>query len=474
MKTRFTKTLCFLICLTVLFGCFGQSASAGSYAMNAQQWAGYWDEYVREGKAVYLAPGSDDTQMRFAWLSGSNTVQPTVRISKNADMRDFVIFKGGYTSSKNVEFSAHVTATGLEAGTLYYYQCCTGNNTTEIKSFKTVAKGSAFSAVYVTDIHISGDSLANERLIQTSQNLNNVLDAALEKDDNISLIVSGGDQADSGLLPEYIGLFASPVLKTIPFALTIGNHDANTTNYKHITNNPNIYQNAKSRSLLGGDYWFVKGDALFLMLDSTNTSASDHYAFVEQAVAANPGVKWRVAVFHHDLYGGHNPNREGETRLLRILLAPIFDKFAVDLVMMGHSHVFSRSHVLYNNKVSENLTGLSSVKDPKGTVYFVSGSANKPRLPDDEASERIAFDHISIEDVIYNIINFDDERIAIKSYIMGNDSEPFDTFIIEKTGGAGGHPEKPVPFWYGFIARLGTVYNMINNIVRSIEIAAGK
>lgn len=473
MKTRFTKMLCILICMTVLFGCFEQSASAGSYAMNAQQWAGYWNEYVRDGKAVYLAPGTDDTEMRFAWLAPNNLYRPAVEVSAKAEMSDSSVFEGGYKVVSDSLYSAQVIVTGLQTGTDYYYRCMTGNNTTPVRTFRTAAP-EGFSAVFVTDIHISGETTADEGMSNRALNLNNILDAALEKDDDISLVVSGGDNANSGLLPEYIGLFASPVLKTIPFALTIGNHDANTTNYKHITNNPNIYQNAKSRSLLGGDYWFVKGDALFLMLDSTNTSASDHYAFVEQAVAANPGVKWRVAVFHHDLYGGHNPNREGENRLLRILLAPIFDKFAVDLVMMGHSHVFSRSHVLYNNKVSENLTGLSSVKDPKGTVYFVSGSANKPRLPDDEASERIAFDHISIEDVIYNIINFDDERIAIKSYIMGNDSEPFDTFIIEKTGGAGGHPEKPVPFWYGFIARLGTVYNMINNIVRSIEIAAGK
>ena len=472
MKTRIAKLLIFFVCATVLFSSIPLSANAGSVAMDAGEWAGYWDDYVRDGKAVYLAPGSDDTEMRFAWLAPNNLYRPAVEVSTKADMTGSVVFLGGYKVVTDDLHSAQVTATGLETGTGYYYRCATGNITTPVQSFRTAAP-EGFSAVYVTDIHISGETTADEGVSSRALNLNNILGAALEKDADISLVVSGGDNANAGLLPEYIGLFASPVLKTIPFALSVGNHDANTANIKKVTNNPNLFKNSVSPAPLGGDYWFVKGNTLFLMIDSNNTSARDHYAFAGQAVAANPDVKWRVAVFHHDLYGGHSPNRESENVLLRLLLVPIFDKFGIDLVLMGHSHISSRSHVLYGGKISQNLEGLSTVRDARGTIYFVSGSANSPREADGPGSKYVAFDYISSENTVYNIIRFGAESLTISSYVQGSD-EAFDTFSIDKTSNNGGHPNNQVPFWYGIVSLLGTVYNSISSIVRSIEYIAGE
>lgn len=204
------------------------------------------------------------------------------------------------------------------------------------------------------------------------------------------------------------------------------------------------------------------------MIDSTNSSAVDHYNFVEQAVAANPEIKWRIAVFHHDLYGGHNPGRESENKLLRLLLTPIFDKFAVDLVLMGHSHVFSRSHVLYGNKISQYLDGKKSIRDAMGTIYLTSASASNPREAEQQGSEFVAVDHASSTDKIYNILNFRGDNLTIESYIVGQE-QAFEVFTLEKTGLTGGHPDDSVPFWYPIVQWLGTVYNKINNLTRGFE-----
>lgn len=471
MKTRLTRPLSIVLCIAILMSTLAFSVSAGVYTTNDSQWKAYWDEYVSDGKAVYLAPGSDDTEMRFAWMSAVNVFQPIVKISKNADMNNAIIFIGGYMASTGPDegYSAHVEATGLEAGTKYYYRCGTAGNMTAVNTFKTVEADGNFSAIYVSDIHLAGEELHEEQLITGAKVLSDIFESAVEKDKRIALIVSGGDQANSGRVPEYVGLFASPVVKTMPFALTVGNHDKNYLNTTYITNNPNIYENAISPSLLDGDYWFVKGDVLFVMLDSNNRSGRDHYNFVQQAVEANPGVKWRIATLHHDLYGGHKPNRESEARLLRALLTPIFDKFAFDLVLMGHSHAYSRSHVLYRDKISQNLDGLTSVKDAKGSVYFVGGSIGNPRIPEEECGKNIVFDHLSAENKIYSIISFSGDKLTIRSYVFGNDEEPMDTFAIEKTGDMGGHPEKNVPFWYSFIKMLGTVMSLFRNFTQSIE-----
>lgn len=472
MKTRFTRALSIVMSIAILVSTLAFSASAGVFTTNDNQWAAYWNEYVSDGKAVYLAPGGDDTEMRFAWMSAVNVFKPTVTLSKAANMSNSITFIGGYVASTGTGegYSAHVEATGLEAGTKYYYRCGTPGNMTPVNSFNTVATGGDFSAIYVTDIHIGGDDLYGDSLINGAKRFSDVLEAGVEKDDRVALILSGGDQASSGTVPEYVGLFASPIIKTIPFALTAGNHDIKALNFKYISNNPNIYKKAISPSLLGGDYWFVKGDVLFLMLDTNNPSPVDHYAFVEQAIEANPGIKWRVVTFHHDLYGGHKPGRETESELLRILVTPIFDKFAIDLVLMGHSHIYSRSHVLYRNKISQNLDGLTSIKDAKGSVYFVSGSINNPRDAEQEGSKYIAFDYSSSEDILYNIINFSNDKLTINAYVLGNDEQPIDTFTIEKTGDMGGHPQNAMPFWWNFIQWLGTVVSVVSSFGRYIEL----
>lgn len=476
MKTRFTKSLSLVLCIAMLISTLAFSVSAVAPATTDSQWAAYWDEYVSEGKAVYLAPGGDDTEMRFAWMSEVNVFKPIVNVSKSPSMNNSISFIGGYVAAtgSGEGYSAHVEATDLDAGTKYYYQCGTVGNMTEVKSFKTVEKAGDFSAIYVTDIHVGGNTLYDESIINGAKVFSDVLEEAVGKDDKISLIVSGGDQANSAKIPEYVGLFASPVLKTLPFALTVGNHDMKDANFKYIANNPNVYQNAISRSMTDGDYWFVKGDVLFLMLDTNAPSPMDHYNFIQQAVDANPGIKWRVATFHHDLYGGHKPHRENENRLLRLMLIPLFDKFSIDLVLMGHSHIYSRSHVLYRDRISQNLDGLSSVKDPKGSIYFVSGSINSPREAEQESSKYIAFDHSSSEDRIYSIINFSGDKLTIRSYITGNSEQPMDTFTIEKTDEMGGHPENEVPFWYGFVQRLGTLVSIFSILGRRIELLFAK
>ena len=66
----------------------------------------------------------------------------------------------------------------------------------------------------------------------------------------------------------------------------MGNHDKKAFHFKYYMNNPNAYA-ARFGSLQGGDYWFRQGDVLFLIYDSTNGSAYDHYRFTEAACKAN-------------------------------------------------------------------------------------------------------------------------------------------------------------------------------------------
>ena len=434
-----------------------------------------WTKYLEEGKGIYIGPGKDDTEIYVTWYGGKDGVTPSVKVSEKEDMSDALSFTGTVHSSEKVERSNHVTLTGLEKGKTYYYVCCDGTTDTAPKSFSTVAEGADFSAMYVSDIHLTGNSFEDPELYKSAKAWDKVLVEATERE-KISLILSGGDQATEGQPFEYYGLFVPEQVKTTPFAMAIGNHDVKRYTYDTIANYPNAKLKGLSKSLIHGDYYFTKGNALFLVLDSTNSSAADHYFFVKNAVKENPDAKWRIMMFHHDLYGGHIESRESENMLLRLLFTPIIDAFQVDLVLTGHSHCFSRSHVIYRNEIKESLTGKTSVTNPEGTVYLNNGtlsvdpeSDRVPVVDSDRKSEFIATDYLTGTEEVYNILNFTDDSLTIKSYTYGSEN-PFTEFTINKTSQEGGHPDKGVQLWFVFGKYIGTIYNMINNLSRMGEI----
>ena len=220
------------------------------------------------------------------------------------------------------------------------------------------------------------------------------------------------------------------------------------------------------KSYVGTDYWFVKGDVLFLMMDSNNISMADHRRFVKEAVEANPDVKWRVAVMHHDLYSGRIPHRESENEFLRMMWAPIADEFGFDLCLLGHSHYYTISNVLYNNKTVTVTENGGKVTNPEGTVYMVSGSINNPRNDDDIGlSENIGHSYLT-EEKIYNLIDFSEDSIVINSYVLESD-EKIGSLTIEKTTDEGGHTYKtPAKWYYPLIDVISFIAGFINNIGR--------
>ncbi len=461
-----TKLIATIMCLIILF--------SSVFPINV--WAETTKSFYTEGKGVYISPGADDTEIRVTWYGGKDGVDPVVKISENENMTNPISFTGTIHSNEKVERSNHVTVTGLEKGKTYYYVCSDGTTDTEVKSFKTVADGEDFSAIYVSDIHLTGESFDDPKLYETAENWNNMLIEATKRED-ISLILSGGDQATEGRPCEYYAMFTPEQLKTIPFAMAIGNHDVKRYTYDALANYPNTKTDNISNSLIHGDYYFTKGNALFLVLDSTNSSAADHYDFVKKAIEENPNAKWRIMMFHHDLYGGHIESRESENKLLRALFTPIIDKFQIDLVLTGHSHRFSRSHVIYKNEITQTLDGKTSVTNPEGTIYLTNGSlkintdaeVQEDIINSDIKSEFIATDYITETKAIYNILNFTEDSLTIKSYTYGSEN-PFTEFTINKTSQQGGHPDKPVQAWFVVGKYLGTIYNIINNFSRRAEI----
>ena len=107
---------------------------------------------------------------------------------------------------------------------------------------------------------------------------------------------------------------------------------------------------------------------------------------------------WTIVAFHHPPYtdGSHKSNNPkdsgGRMKEMRENFTPIFDKYDVDLVISGHSHVYERSRLMANHTgISKRFDEALHVKQPdlhtytkslaktpnSGVIYIVDGSGSK-------------------------------------------------------------------------------------------------
>ncbi len=424
-------------------------------------WQQLWEQEYDNG--VILFPGSDNSEMNVSWYSNTEST-PKVLVSEGRALKNNAEeFEGYSVKTYSGDFSNKVTITGLEAGKTYAYKCVSGDFESNTYTFTTDANENEFSAIYMTDIHVTEEADDATRLYETSKKFNDVLSEAVVKH-SPSLLLSAGDQGSAGLESEYKGFASATALKSIPVATTIGNHDRKGVDYKTFTNLPNENEKSKVSSYVGEDCWFVKGDVLFLVMDSNNGSGTDHRKFVKNAVKANPDAKWKIMMAHHDMYSGRIPHRESENQLIRMLWAPIADEFGIDLVLLGHSHYYTVSNVLYNNKAVADYE--PEMKDVAGTVYMVSGSINNPRSDDEIGlnEDWIGYSNVPNEKAIYNVLDFTENTVTVSSYYQG-ENDAFNTYSITKTSNDGGHPDVKIRSPFDVIVRcVGTAYAWFNNI----------
>ncbi len=461
MKTNAKRFISVILAVMLVF-----TAIVPSFASsNDLLWLASWEKEYDNG--VILFPGSNNSEMNVSWYSETES-EPKVVVSEGLIITNNAKTFTGYCVETDYfdDYSNKVTITGLEPGKTYSYKCYSEGFESALYHFKTDANENEFTALYMTDIHITGvsnEALSQDEVKRTAGIFNDTLNEAYLRH-NPSLLLSAGDQASYGLENEYKG-FASPlVLKGMPVATTIGNHDRKGVDYKTFTNMPNEQDDAAVSSYVGSNYWFTKGDVLFMVVDSNNGSGIDHRKFVKDAVESNPDTKWKIMMAHHDLYSGRIPHRESENQFIRMLWAPICDEFGIDLFLLGHSHYYSVTNVLYNGKTVSPYS--SEMKDNKGTVYMVSGSITRPRDDEDIGlnEDWIGYANTPDERVIYNTLDFTEDSITVSSYYVG-ESSAFNSYKITKTSNDGGHPEQKFPSIFdAFVRFAGTIYAWFNNI----------
>lgn len=332
-------------------------------------WDSNWEAMASDFTKVSLTPGADDTQLNFAWYSEKGDSEATPVVHFGTDKENLETFEGTFgdvdqdlTGDTAYEYN-HVTVTGLEPNTTYYYTVEKNGEQTEVCEYTTQSTDTV-KILYVGDPQIGaskGQTQGSEELVNDSGvantaakndgfSWNRTLNAALSENPDINFLISAGDQVNKTGEPkeeEYAAYLSADALETLPAATTIGNHDSLNPDYSYHFNNPNATENGQTAA--GGDYYYSYGEGLFIVLNTNNYNVAEHQNTIEEAISAYPDAKWRVVTIHQDIYGSGLDHSDTDGMILRTQLTPVFDANDIDVVLQGHDHTYSRSKMLYGD-----------------------------------------------------------------------------------------------------------------------------
>ena len=314
-------------------------------------------------------------------------------------------------------YANRVTVENLEHNKVYYYKRNINGSWDQEKAtkFKTRDKDN-FKFIFVGDPQIGGSHGRfsplhkkkvvdyDEAIMNDTFNWNVTVTRAFEfSGGEPALLLSAGDQTDTANINgndyeyilqenEYSGFLYPDLLKTIPSALSIGNHEAYTDTWRHHFNAPNAQEiNYTEVIVPGPNYFFKYNNVLVIVLESNWSICREYQSLVNNAIEKYPNTEWRVAMFHHDLYsqGLYHSQEYDIITELRPCLTKLFDNKKIDLVINGHDHVYAASKfVAYNydnvnfddNYIVYDIDKNIEYTNPNGTLYLTANCSTGSKL----------------------------------------------------------------------------------------------
>jgi predicted phosphodiesterase len=261
-----------------------------------------------------------------------------------------------------------VAVTGLQRGVQYAYRpLADGAALTTESTFKVGHPGQPYTFLVVGD---SGDGGSDQmkirdRLVATPA------DFIVHTGD---MIYDDGEAADFD--PKFFKPYAALIRKLVLWPC-LGNHDVRTSSgqpWRDAFYTP-ANNAAKSENYYSFDY--ANAHVVVLNSNSSTSPGSNQYEFLEDDLAAST-AQWKFVSFHHTIYSS---SHHGSDTDIRSDLVPLFDKYGVDVVFMGHDHSYERTKPMRANKV---VTG-------PGTVYVTTGGGGRDLYDIEDSNSFTAF-----------------------------------------------------------------------------------
>ncbi len=399
-----------------------------------------------------LTPGADASGLNFNWTTpDGGSGQCIVEIAKaSTGFKNSTVFSGTKAAADtNGDGSAEyyycaATIAGLNNQVDYVYRLGDNNGLFSDTYYYSTQNRNKYGFVFLSDAQIGATELGTD-----TTGWANTVSAIHSYFPETAFILSAGDHIERpGNESEWAGFFSPDELSSIPVAPTPGAHDElgngrgfaqpSSFAYDYHFNLPNETAHLfyKSWQTAAGDYYFTYGDVLFLVLTMDSHDYASHYGFMQEAIEANPGAKWRIAAWHYTIYtaAGRGTMPAGA----REALVPMMDALDIDVVLMGHDHTYCRTHQMfgfYPQAVQTNDKG--EVVNPTGTVYLSANSASgskfyalAPDVADPIARPWIAaYGQPNVPSFSY--IDVDANSLNISTYLTDT-MQAVDTYTIRK------------------------------------------
>jgi len=175
---------------------------------------------------------------------------------------------------------------------------------------------------------------------------------------------------------------AAPMLSYYPLYPALGNHEGNHETwyeYFDLPNNESWYQ-------------FSFGDVDFFALNTSAgmTPESLQYQWLDEALGASE-APWKIAFFHHPAFSCV-PTRKPGSPVVADNIVPLLERHGVQLVLLGHDHLYGRSYPI------------------NGVTYVISGgggASTYPAEPDEVNEVCVQVHHYCILRVTEGAIQLD-------------------------------------------------------------------
>ena len=343
-----------------------------------------------------LTIGGDPSERHFTWYS-DNSDQGYFEIAPYNEAGDFSqgqVIEGKTFQENNTHhdffgrnvpdlYNTQVKIEGLEEDTTYMYRFWNDEeNKSDIYTFKTHPAGD-FDFLIVGDPQLgSGDDL-----VEDIRGWQETLDTMLAVHPDPNFLLSVGDQVEIAWREEeYAGFIEQDGLNELTLVPIIGNHDTFNPAFSEHFALPNVQEEGKTEA--GSNYYFTYNNALFVALNLENTNFEEHERTLQQAIAAtgDQEIDWRVVTLHRSLFSPANHSMSNHTKYLRENVAPLMNKYQIDIVLAGHDHSYARSHVMDGTNPQKEWTEANQAPteyvDPEGVIYLTFNSSSGSKFYD--------------------------------------------------------------------------------------------
>ena len=384
--------------------------------------------------------GDPATTQSITWETAAALTSPQAQVARMSAHPNFeasaTTVQGAVTSADSSDPGRYLAKfTGLEPGTRYLCRVGDGKSWSEWNAFRTAsAKPEPFRFLYVGDAQNSIKSLWSR-----------TIRAAYAAAPDARFIASAGDLVAEGhdvrLWNEWRDAQGF-VTATIPSLPVVGNHDLHrppgSPDAKTVLSVSPIWHQQFALPDNGPDAPEMKGQSYFMdyqgvrfVVVDVNVYANEEFdpavkqriwdaqlAWLNRTLSNNPN-HWTIVLQHQPLYA---MAKGRDYKEMRATLGPLYEKYGVDLVLLGHDHLYSRSH-----KVAQG-----QVVDPNapGIVYAISVSG--PKMYEIDEPNRRLMAKVIDKTQCYQVIEVAPEKL---SYVARSaDGAVIDGFELRKSG----------------------------------------